>query len=98
ATVGLDGDGEDRAVAVDVDGERGVEGTVGVQAGDVRAIHVADLGERAADEDLAIGERRDRVNFAVGLRLKRAVECAVRVKPDQAGAADGRGETGAADQ
>src|SRR6185436_1583391 len=72
------GDGEDAAVRVRVEA---VRRPVGVQPGDPVAERSADLGERTADEDLAVRLREDGPDEAVhGARIEAVVDRSVRIQ------------------
>ena len=92
-TVALKGEAEDGGVGAGV--VSGVEGAVGVEAGDVIANRGADRAEGAADDDLAVsldddgGDLRSEAAGDVG--VKRGVERAVGIEPSEAVARGGSG-------
>ena len=92
-TVALEREAKDGGVGAGV--VSGVEGAVGVEAGDVIANRGADRAEGAADDDLAVGlddDGRDLRGEAAGdVGVKRGVEGAVGIEPGEAVARGGSG-------
>ena len=71
----MEDDGVDLRAGVRI--ERGVEGAVGVEAGDKVAGGTGDGGEGAGDEDFAVRLQRDRGDAGVGRGREGGVERAV---------------------
>src|SRR5690606_36619198 len=71
--------------------EGGVEGPIGLEAGDAIAGGAVHMSEVAADEDLTAGEGQSLLDRGVYGDVKIGVECAVEMEADEVESFAGRG-------
>jgi hypothetical protein len=90
AAIGLDGDGADGVVETGPGIEGEVQCAVGVESSQAVAGDAIDLGEGAADEDLAVGLHGHGLDAVVGVsgRMEGRIGCSVRQQSGDAVAVD----------